>query len=112
MNVLGEDMSNFKSFVIALGQFILGFVGWLIISVAIILAILIPFNLVYETIAYVVSFVVQLIGLGLAFFAFRRNLRWIGIGMICALFLYLIGIFLQGGCGLPGLPFPLSVGMC
>ena len=104
-------MSKVKSFFIAFGQFILGIVGWLILSLLMIYVIMLSFKL-DESMIPTISFVVQLIGLGLTFLAFRRTLRWIGIGIICALFLYLIGFFLVGGCGLPGLPFPLSIGMC
>ncbi len=103
-----EYMSNVKSPFIALGQFTIGCGGWLIISAVIILAILVPFGLDFETITPIVSFVVQLIGLGLTILAFRRNLRWIGIGIICALLLYLIGFVMHGGCMPAGLPFPLS----
>ena len=100
-------MSKVKSFFVAFGQFILGILGWLILSLLMIYVIMVSFKL-DESIIPTVSFVFQLIGLGFTFLAFRRNLRWIGIGVICALVLNLIGFVVYSvGCGILGLPFPL-----
>ena len=103
-------MSKAKSFFIAFGQFILGSVGWLILSFLIIYVafVIIESFTIDESIISIFSFVFQLIGLSLTFLAFRRNVRWIGIGIICALILNLIGFVVYSrGCSVPGLPFPL-----
>lgn len=105
-------MSNIKSFFLASGQFIGGFVGWLIVSISLIFAVSLAFDLDFITITPLVSFIVQLIGVGLTFLAFRRNRRWTGIGLICALSLYLVGFVLHSDCIPPGFPYPLSLFPC
>ena len=102
-------MSNIKSFFLASGQFIGGFVGWLVVSVSLIFAVSLSIDL--DFITPVVSLLVQLIGLGFTFLAFRRHRRWTGVGLICALSLYLLGFVLHSCIG-PGFPYPLSVFPC
>jgi hypothetical protein len=103
-------MSNIKSFFRALGLFLGGFVGWLVLSFSFVVAVALLIDML--SIIPIVSLTIQLIGLGFTYRAFRRNLRWLGIGIICALFLYFLGFILHSGCIPPGVPYPLSVFPC
>lgn len=115
------------------GQFFVGFIGWFIFSFLI--NVFIVFNL-FENMFIINLFssthvdqigttidnpqaveigmiailvVVQLLGYGLTFLTFRKNKRWMGIGIIIASIPYLIGFIMRSGCAPAGLPFPLSL---
>lgn len=61
-------------------------------------------------VSVLISITVQLIGIGLAIRIYRGKMRRLGIGMFCAIFLFIIGAILSGGCMPPLLfPFPLSI---
>jgi hypothetical protein len=53
--------------------------------------------------------VIQLLGYSLAFLTFRKDRGWIGVGIILASILYLIGSIVSSGCNPVGFPFPLSL---
>jgi len=110
-------MSTLKSFLLALTQFSIGFLGFIIILS---LFNLLGFTVVNRRFDYYsdaatiatasVSIAIQLIGIGLAIRSFRGKMRWIGIGNFCAIFLFMVGAVLRSGCMPPLLlPFPLSL---
>ena len=110
-------MSTLKSFLLALTQFSLGFLGFIIIlSLTAFLTIML-INMLFdpysETVPILAAFVLivnQLIGIGLAIRSFRGKARWIGIGNFCAIFLFMLGAILHSGCMPPLLlPYPLSL---
>ena len=103
-------MAKVKSFISAAGQFILGLVGWILISSWFNMSLVLKLHMSYSDIMfYVVLIVNQLVGLGLAFLTFRFNMRSIGIGILWGFGLFLLGSVLRG-CAPPLLlPFPLTV---
>jgi hypothetical protein len=109
-----EKMAKVKSFFLALGQFILGFVSWILISSWFNMNIALSLENWFDFTFYAVVVVNQLIGLGLAFLAFRFKMRWIGIGILCGFGLFLLGSVIRSPCIPPlVLPFPLTaMGWC
>lgn len=93
------------------GWFILGFVGWSIISLASNLFLLSLFDNPYkaESMVIAVMMAFQFIGFSLAYLAIRKIKRSIGIGIFVASIPYLIGFILRSGCIPPGSPFPFSL---
>ena len=107
-------MASIKSFIPAAGQFILGFVGWILISSWFNMSVVLKLHMSYsDIIFYVVLIVNQLVGLGLAFLTFRFNMRSIGIGILWGFGLFLLGSVLRGCVPPLLLPFPLTaLGWC
>jgi len=95
----------------SIGWFILGFVGWSIVSLASNLFFLSLFDNPYKTEGAVITImtVLQMLGYGLAYLMFHKSKHPIGIGIIGASVPYLMGFILRSGCIPPGLPFPLSL---
>jgi hypothetical protein len=102
------------------GHFFVGFIGWLIFSLLANMFIVFNFTKImfrlFKTKTYIgdigfisILVIIQLLGYCLTIPAFRRNKRWIGIGIITASVPYILGYILHDNCGLLGLPFPLSL---
>lgn len=110
-------MPNFKSFLLALVQFSVGFIGFIIVlTLTGFLPTMVvnmrfdPYSETAGTVIPLVLVVNQLIGIGFAIRSFRGKMRWIGIGNFCAVFLFILGAILRSGCMPPLLlPFPLSL---
>jgi len=110
-------MVSIKSFFLVLGQFLLGFVGWVLLSslfnLEVLHRVLINLNL-SELIVTGVLIINQLVGFSLAYISFRFSLRWISIGILCGIALFLIGSIIHSPCIPPLiLPFPITAfGWC
>jgi len=107
-------MTEVKSSFPTWGQFILGFVGWILISSWFNMNVVLKLHLSFDDVIFYVFLIVnQLVGLGLAFLTFRFNMRWIGIGILWAFGLFLLGSILRGCVPPLLLPFPLTaLGWC
>jgi hypothetical protein len=100
-----------------MGQFILGFLGYIIIvTILNILVFAVINSLIEETIRFqsfiliLVLIIIQLIGIGLTIRNFGSKMRWLGIGIFCAILPFILGAILVSGCMPPLLlPFPLSL---
>jgi hypothetical protein len=101
-------MSTFKSCLFMLLQFTFGFFGWMILSVVL------PFLFLSlsPTFAPHISGIFQLVfGLGIILITLiTKKLRWMGVGILCVILLFVIGAVLRSGCMPPFLfPFPISL---
>ncbi|MCE9646278.1 MAG: hypothetical protein K8S20_09795 [Chloroflexi bacterium] len=102
----------------AFGFFLLTFTGWIFLGLYIndFIGSLDFFDSPYLNRHYAkvipAMLAVQLMGLGFAYFLYRKNKRSASLGIILASIPYLLGFVLFGGCVGPGLPFPLSFIPC
>ncbi len=111
---------NTKSFILTkgraivgpLGYFILGSVGWMLISSLFNMNVVLGLD--NPSTFYAVLILNQLVGLVLAILTFRFRLRWIGIGVLLGICLFLLGSILRSQCLPPFLlPFPFTaMGWC
>jgi hypothetical protein len=125
-----------KTSPLATRQFLVGFLGWFILSFIINIFItfylfdnLFVINLFSSTHVDKIGITIdnpqavefgniaselfiQLVGYSLAFLAFLKNKRLASLGIILASAPYLVGFVLRSGCMPPGLPFPLSLMSC
>ena len=89
----------------------IGFIGWLVMSWIVNMNILDYFGMYsysQYTVIYILLSAVQVTGIVLAVFMLRSNKRKIGIGILWASALYLIGLLIRNTCAPPGFPFPIS----
>jgi hypothetical protein len=117
-------------------QFLVGFLCWLVSSFLINMLIIYdlfqtlqmifvidPFSRIHvekiggiidisralEVVMIATLIAIQLLGYGLAFLTFRKDKGWIGIGIIFASLLFLLGSIISSDCNPVGFPFPLSL---
>jgi len=102
----------------AILKFCVGFLGFIVIVAAINIGSMLLFDINwfwddqgYST-SIAIGFVFQLIGFLLATRIYHSKNRWIGIGIFCSIFLFILGAFIHSCIPPLVFPFPFSLMGC